>query len=90
MNVRLVRVHAASYTASRRVDQYLLFLLNAACLPEKQQISICIVFGMTRSGLEPTIYRNRGEHSNHSLIIASDSRICPDKIDSLKRKPSKR
>jgi hypothetical protein len=29
----------------------------ATCLPEKQQISICIVFGMTRSGLEPTIYR---------------------------------
>jgi hypothetical protein len=24
-----------------------------------------VVFGMTRSGLEPTIYRNRGEHSNH-------------------------
>jgi hypothetical protein len=23
----------------------------------------------------------------NSLIIASDSRICPDKIDSLKRKP---
>ena len=26
----------------------------------------------------------------NSLIIASDSRICPDKIDSLKSKPSKR
>ena len=48
-----------------RADQSLLFLLNAACLPEKQQISICIVFGMTRPGLEPTIYRTRGEHSNH-------------------------
>ena len=50
-----------------RADQSLLFLLNAACLPEKQQISICIyiVFGMTQPGLEPTIYRTRGEHSNH-------------------------
>ena len=25
----------------------------------------CIVFGLTRSGLEPTIYRTRGEHANH-------------------------
>ena len=23
------------------------------------------VFGLTRSGFEPTIYRNRGEHANH-------------------------
>ena len=23
------------------------------------------VFGLTRSGLEPTIYRTRGEHTNH-------------------------
>ena len=25
----------------------------------------CIVFGLTRTGLEPTIYRTRGEHANH-------------------------
>jgi hypothetical protein len=50
-----------------RADQFLLFLLNAACLPEKQQISICIyiVFGMTQPGLKPMIYHTRGEHSNH-------------------------
>jgi hypothetical protein len=24
----------------------------------------CIVFGLTRSGLEPTIYRTRSEHAN--------------------------
>ena len=48
-----------------RADQSLLFLLNAVCLAEKQHISICIVVGMTRPGLEPTIYRTRGEHSNH-------------------------
>ena len=24
-----------------------------------------IVFGLTRLGLEPTIYRTRGEHANH-------------------------
>ena len=34
------------------------------CLEEKQQIPI-LVFGLTRSGLEPTIYRTRGEHTNH-------------------------
>ena len=26
----------------------------------------CIVFGLTRSGIEPTIYRTRGEHANHN------------------------
>jgi hypothetical protein len=29
-----------------------------------------IVFGLTRSGLEPTIYRHRGEHDNHSTTDA--------------------
>ena len=24
-----------------------------------------LVFGLTRSGLEPMIYRTRGEHANH-------------------------
>jgi hypothetical protein len=28
----------------------------------------CIVFGLTRSGLEPTIYHTRGEHANHYTI----------------------
>ena len=46
-----------------RANQSLLFLLNAACLAEKQQIYNFIV--LTRPGLEPTIYRTRGEHANH-------------------------
>jgi hypothetical protein len=41
-----------------------LFLLNAACLAEKQQIPI-LVFGLTRPRLEPTIYHTRDEHANH-------------------------
>ena len=54
-------------------------LLNAACLPEKQHISICIVFGMTRQGLEPTIYRTRGEHSNHyATDVVRIIRSCMD------------
>jgi hypothetical protein len=47
-----------------QANQSLLFLLNASCLAEKLQIPI-LVFGLTRLGLEPTIYRIRGEHSNH-------------------------
>ena len=43
---------------------YVLFLLNAACLAEKQQIPI-LVFALTRPGFETTIYRTRGEHANH-------------------------
>jgi hypothetical protein len=72
-----------SHTLSlSRADQSLLFLFNAACLPEKQQISIFIVFGMTRPGLEPTIYRTRGKHSNH---YATDAvRIIWSCIDEAK------
>ena len=49
-----------------RANQSMLFLLYDACLhvAEKQQIPI-LVFGLTRPGLEPTIYRTRGEHTNH-------------------------
>ena len=51
-----------SDTLSRfRAKHSLLFLRNAACLAEKQQIPI----GLTRMGLEPTIYHTRGEHANH-------------------------
>jgi hypothetical protein len=31
-----------------------------------------IVFGLTRSGLELTIYRTRGEHANHYATDAAD------------------
>jgi hypothetical protein len=37
--------------------------INAACLAENQQIPI--FFDLTRSGLEPTTYRTRGEHADH-------------------------
>ena len=47
-----------------RVNQSLLFLLNVACLAEKQNSNFT-VFCLTRSGLEPTIYLTRGEHANH-------------------------
>ena len=48
-----------------RADQSLIFLLNAACLVETQQIPLdFIVFGLTQPGLEHTIYHIRGEHAN--------------------------
>ena len=57
-------------------SQPLLFLLNAACLTEKQIVPI-LVFGLTRPRLEPTIYHTRGEHPNHYATNAVDLR---DKI----------
>ena len=49
-----------------RANQSSFFHVNAASFVEKQQIPILyfIVFGLTQSGLEPTIYLTRGEHAN--------------------------
>jgi hypothetical protein len=73
----LLQVQEAHWNNSPRIDmshhsdtlswlraiQSLLYILNGACLAEKQHIPIFIVFGLTRSGLELTIYRTRGEHA---------------------------
>jgi hypothetical protein len=75
-----------------QANQSLLFLLNAACLAEKQHISI-LVFGLTRLGLEPTIYQIQGELANHytnnavhRILISLDTterkqNIASNKID---------
>ena len=47
-----------------RANQFLLFLIRAACLAERQEYNF-IVFGMTQLRLEPTIYRTLGDHANH-------------------------
>ena len=66
-----------SDTLSRfRDNQYLLFLLNAAYLAEKQQIPVSStkkVFGLTQSGLLPTISLTQGEHAkyNHYYTTAT-------------------
>ena len=44
-----------------QANKSLLFLFNSAWLANTN----FIVFGLTRSGLELTIYRTRGEHANH-------------------------
>ena len=66
-----------------RANPSLLLLINAACLAEKATNTNVIVFGLTRSGLEPTIYRTRGEHANHYTTDAvttnraySQSKMC--------------
>ena len=46
----------------------------ALCLAEKQQLPI-LVFGLTRSGLEPTIYHTQGEHANHYITYAVQERL---------------
>ena len=42
-----------------RANQYLFFLLNAACLAEKATNTNLMIFGLTRHGLSPTIYLTR-------------------------------
>ena len=44
--------------------------LEDECLAEKQQISILLSFGLTRPGLEPTIYHTRDEYTNHYTTYA--------------------
>ena len=60
-------------------NQSLLFLINAAYLAEKQPITNFIVFGLTQPGLEPKIYRTRGEHGNHYVTDAVVAKTKQDK-----------
>jgi hypothetical protein len=56
-----------------RANQSLLFLLNAACVLNGEATNTnFIVFGLTRRGLDPTIYRTRVEHANHYTTDAVD------------------
>jgi hypothetical protein len=41
------------------------FALSPQCCVLTREATNFIVFGLTRSGFEPTIYRIRGEHVNH-------------------------
>ena len=46
-----------------RTNDSLFLLLIVVCLAEKQQKQV-LVFGLTRLGLEYTVYRIRGKHAN--------------------------
>ena len=52
-------------TLSRFQANQCFLVLNDVCLAEKQQIPICLVFGLTQSGIELMIYNTRGEHANN-------------------------
>ena len=43
-----------------------------------------IVFGFTQPGLEPTIYRTRGEHANHYATDAVIYVLGHDRVSHLK------
>jgi len=58
-------------------NQSLLFLLNAECLAEKQQIPILRTLGFIRSVLEPKITRTRGKHANHYTIDVITTTTSP-------------
>jgi hypothetical protein len=68
-----------------RANQSLFFLLNPACLAEKQQIQI-LAFGLTWSGLEPTIYRTQGEQANHYTTDVVRDMIWRYELNSQKYK----
>jgi len=62
-----VDISLHSDTLSRsQATQSLIFLLNATCLAEKQQITILMAFSLTWLELEPTIYHTRGEQANYN------------------------
>ena len=54
-----------------RANQSLLFLLNAACLINTN----FIVFGLTRTELEPSIYHTRGKHAYHYNITNANNDV---------------
>ena len=42
-----------------------IILIQSCVLSGEATNTNCIVFGLTRTGLEPTLYRTLGEHANH-------------------------
>jgi hypothetical protein len=54
-------------TTSRSL--FLLLLLNVSYLAQKQQIPI-VSCGLTKPGLNPTIYHTRSKHANYYTIDA--------------------
>jgi hypothetical protein len=65
-----------------RAKQSLLLLLKAACLAEKQQTLILLVFRLTRQGFEPRIYCPRGQR----LTITASMRLRTCIIVAIKAK----
>ena len=55
-------------------------LITKAFLNISTNINMCVVFGLTRSGLEPMIYSTQDEYSNHytndAVVYAIHKRYC--------------
>jgi hypothetical protein len=47
------------------LSQPVFALSPKCCMLSREATNINLVFGLTRSGLEPMIYCTRGEHANH-------------------------
>ena len=50
--------------------------LKAVCLVEKQQLPTLLTCVLTKSRVEPTIYRTRGNHANHYTTDAVLNNFC--------------
>jgi hypothetical protein len=59
-----------------------MFLLkfDTVCFVEKPQNTKCIVFGLTRPGIQPLINHTRGEHANHYTTDAGSPISCIERF----------
>ena len=68
-------LHSTSSLKQQSTSRYVAPLGHIILLPSQATNTNCIVFGLTRAGLEPTIYRTRGQHANHYTSDAVDKNI---------------
>jgi hypothetical protein len=54
------------------------FALSCCVLSGEATNTNFIVFGLTRPGLEPTIYRILGQHADHYTTDAGETTMCTD------------
>ena len=59
-----ISLDSTLYTDPETTSRSLFLLLNVSYLAQKQQTPI-LSFGLTKPGLNPTIYHTRSEHANY-------------------------
>ena len=65
--------HSDTFVSFRSI-QSLLILLNAVSLAEKQEHANFTVFGLTRLGMEPTIYHTLDKHASLYTICGEEGK----------------